>query len=73
MQGQKGICKRKQKVHGLITVTDKGQIAIPVEVRKELEIEPGTKLLVVKRDDGKGINLIKTEVLDDFVNKLTKD
>lgn len=72
MGEKKGICKRKQKVHGLITVTDKGQIAIPVEIRKELEIESGTKLLVIKRDDGKGINLIKTEVLDDFVDKLSK-
>lgn len=73
MKEKKGICKRKQKVHGLITVTDKGQIAIPVEVRKELEIEAGTKLLVVKRSDGKGVNLIKTDVLDEFVNQLTKD
>ena len=70
---KQGLCKRKQKVYGLITVTDKGQIAIPVEIRKELEIEAGTKLMVVKRDDCKGINLIKTDVLDNFVNKLSKD
>jgi AbrB family looped-hinge helix DNA binding protein len=72
-ENNKGICKRRQRVHGLITVTDKGQVAIPVEIRKELGIEQGSKLLVVKRDDGKGINLIKTDVLDDFVNKLSKN
>jgi AbrB family looped-hinge helix DNA binding protein len=34
------------------TVTSKGQVTIPVEVRKELGLKTGDKLFFVKRDDG---------------------
>ena len=57
----------------MITVTNKGQIAIPSEARKELDIKTGDKLLVVKRADGKGINLIKSDTIDDFIKKASRD
>ena len=53
---QKGICQKKKKIYGFITVTDKGQVAIPVELRKELSIEKGDKLIVIKREDQNGVN-----------------
>jgi len=35
------------------TVTSKGQVTIPVEVRRRLLIRPGTKLEFVIRNDGR--------------------
>jgi len=70
---QKGICKRRKKFFGLITVTNRGQIAIPVELRRELKIKTGDKLIVLKRNDNQGINLLKADAIDSFLEKLTKD
>ena len=38
-------------VYGVVTVSDKGQIAIPIDIRKHLGINQGDKLFVVKRKD----------------------
>jgi len=70
---EKGICKRRKKFFGLITVTNKGQIAIPIELRRELKIRQGDKLIVLKRNDGQGINLLKADAINSFLEKLTKD
>jgi AbrB family looped-hinge helix DNA binding protein len=37
----------------IVTVTSKGHITLPVAVRKRLGLEPGTKVNVVVRDDGR--------------------
>lgn len=34
------------------TVTSKGQITIPVEVRRALKLEPGSRVEFVKQSDG---------------------
>ncbi len=70
---EKGICKKRKKFFGLITVTNKGQIAIPIELRRELQIKQGDKLIVLKRNDGQGINLLKADAINGFLEKLTKD
>ena len=69
----KGICPQKTAYFGLVTVTDKGQIAVPVELRHELKINKGDKLVVVKRKDGQGLNLLKAEAISDFIAKLSQD
>lgn len=47
-----------------ITVSAKGQIVIPVEIRRKLDIKTGDRLLIIMRKDKDGINLIKKEALD---------
>ena len=69
----KGYCARQKKFYGLITLTDKGQLAIPVELRRELQLEKGDQLMVVKRQDGFGLNLIKAEAIEKFLQKISKD
>lgn len=69
----KGTCNKKKIFYGQVTITEKGQLAIPVELRRELGVEKGDQLLVMKRKDGKGINLIKANTIDDFLNKFSKD
>ncbi|MDD4989759.1 MAG: AbrB/MazE/SpoVT family DNA-binding domain-containing protein [Candidatus Pacebacteria bacterium] len=73
MAKQMGICQKRKKFFGVITVTEKGQIAIPVGLRSELEIKKGDKLIVIKRNDNKGINLLKVGIMDNFLEKISKD
>lgn len=70
---KKGICKHKIKFLSLITVTDKGQIAIPIDLRNDCDIKKGDKLIIVKRDDGKGFNLLKMDIIGDLIEKISKD
>jgi AbrB family looped-hinge helix DNA binding protein len=70
---QKGKCGRKTNFFRIVTVTDKGQIAIPVELRKTYNISKGDKLIAVKRNDNKGFNLLKLDVMGDFINKISND
>lgn len=70
---KKGICNKKRKFYGVITMTGKGQIAIPIELRRELGIDQGDKLIVIKREDCQGFNLLKADTMDKFINTLSKD
>lgn len=69
----RGICGRKTNYFGTVTVTDKGQIAIPIELRKAYGIEKGDKLIIIKRCDNKGFNLLKVDIMGEFLNKISKD
>lgn len=57
---------------GWVTVSTKGQIAIPTEIRKKLNIQNGDRLLVVLRKDKDGFNLIKSEALDETFEKFSR-
>lgn len=69
----KGTCIKRKKFYGVITLTDKGQIAIPVELRRDLGIDKGDKLIVIKRKDGKGLNLIKSDAMEKFLDQIAND
>lgn len=69
-KSKKGVCGYKTGFYGWITVSEKGQIAIPANARKELDIKTGDKLLVLKRKDGHGVTLIRPDVLDKFLGKI---
>jgi len=55
------------KFYGTVTVSERGQIAIPAEVRREFEINVGDKLLVMGHS-GQGIGLIKTSALKEMLS-----
>lgn len=57
----------------MVTVSDKGQIAIPIDVRRELDIKTGDRLIVIKRKDNAGIILLKTEKMDSLIEKIRDD
>ncbi|HEC88256.1 MAG TPA: AbrB/MazE/SpoVT family DNA-binding domain-containing protein [Thermoplasmata archaeon] len=69
----RGRCTKMRIVYGVVTVSDKGQIAIPVDLRKDLNINQGDKLFVVKRKDDAGFGLIKLEKIDELMYKLQED
>jgi len=73
MTAKTGTCAKKKKFYGIITLTEKGQLAIPVELRRELSLNQGDKLMVIKRTDGTGLNLIKADAIDDFIEKIANN
>jgi antitoxin PrlF len=49
----------------VVTVSSRGQVSIPADVRRELELEEGAKLLVLSRGD----NILLKKVDESFVEK----
>ncbi len=69
----------KDVMYGMTTMGPKGQIVIPSEARKDLNIKPGDKLLVVGKF-GTVLSMIKAENIEsmvsmmmDHVSKVTDD
>lgn len=48
--------------YGAVTVSERGQIVIPAQARRDLGIEPGDKLLVLG-DPDQGLALTKLDLL----------
>ena len=69
----KGRCTKMRLVYGVVTVSDKGQIAIPVDLRNDLGIKQGDKLFVLKRKDDAGFALLKLDKIDELMYKLQED
>jgi AbrB family looped-hinge helix DNA binding protein len=69
---------RLGKCYGTATVSERGQIVIPAEARRDLAIECGAKLLVFRSGSmgGHGLVLMTagtvTEFVRDAVNRLTE-
>lgn len=48
--------------YGTVTVSERGQVSIPAQARRDLNIQPGEKLLVLG-DPEQGLALIKLETM----------
>lgn len=59
----------KDKYVGICKVGEKGQIVIPKEVRNMFDIKSGDSIIVLC-DKNKGIALVKSEVIEDFTDKV---
>lgn len=60
------------KMYGSVVVGTKGQIVIPSEVRKALDIKPGDTMVVVTKH-GKAVGLVKMDDLDQFMEYLHQE
>ena len=56
-----------------MNVSDKGQIAIPVDLKKDLDIRQGDKLMVLKRKDDAGFTLLKLDMMDELMHNIQGD
>jgi AbrB family looped-hinge helix DNA binding protein len=56
--------------YGAVTVSDRGQIVIPVEARRDLGIAVGEKLLVL-RGPGGGLLLVRASLIGEMVGQWT--
>jgi AbrB family looped-hinge helix DNA binding protein len=68
-----GQCKKQNPFRGTVTVSDKGQIVIPASLMRELNIEKGNQLIIVKRDDNLGFVAIKSEAISETLNKMVNN
>ena len=59
----------KNKYIGICKVGEKGQIVIPKEIRTMFDIKPGDSVIVLC-DKGKGIALLKADVIDSLTDKV---
>jgi AbrB family looped-hinge helix DNA binding protein len=73
MKKKRGVCSKQRIVYGVVTVSEKGQIAIPVDARRDLNIKTGDKLIVLKRKDEAGLTLIKLERIDELMFLIQED
>ncbi|MFC1978512.1 AbrB/MazE/SpoVT family DNA-binding domain-containing protein [Chloroflexota bacterium] len=58
------------KFYGTATVSERGQIAIPAEVRRDFDINVGDKLLVIGHLSHQGIGLIKASSLKEMLSHM---
>jgi AbrB family looped-hinge helix DNA binding protein len=58
-------------VYGTVKVGDRGQVVVPSDARKELDIKPGDFLLVVSTPRRDGVALIKAEVVEEMISKMS--
>ncbi len=57
------------KFYGTTTVGQRGQVVIPADARKELNLRPGDQLIVLGRT-GKVIALVKSEQFSEFIQQI---
>jgi bifunctional DNA-binding transcriptional regulator/antitoxin component of YhaV-PrlF toxin-antitoxin module len=69
---QEGKERVAHKCFGSAVVGPRGQLVIPVEARRELGIDVGTKLLAFNLPQGGGLLFIKVEAVEDLVNTISR-
>ena len=60
------------KTYGAVTVGERGQLVIPADLRKELKIKSGDKLMVFAKPDRRVIHLMREEDFTAFLHKASK-
>jgi AbrB family looped-hinge helix DNA binding protein len=55
---------------GTVTVGQKGQIVIPVELREKMNIKTGDKLIALYIDDKKAMGFITEDAAKEMVDKM---
>jgi AbrB family looped-hinge helix DNA binding protein len=58
--------------YGAVTVGERGQIVIPAEARKTLDLKHGDKLLVFRSAHGPGLVLARLEDMRALMDELQK-
>ena len=64
--------QRQDKFYGTTTIGTKGQVVIPANARKELNLKPGDQLVVMGKFN-RVLGLMKTEDMSGFVKTIMKN
>jgi AbrB family looped-hinge helix DNA binding protein len=62
--------KRDTRLFGTVKVGDRGQVVIPAEARKQLDIKPGDLLFVMAGRNRRGIAMVKADTMREFAEKI---
>jgi len=65
--------KRDSRLYGTVKVGDRGQVVIPVEARKELDIKPGDLLFVMAGRNRRGIAMVKADAMREVADRIMKE
>ena len=57
-------------LYGTVKVGDRGQVVIPADARKELDIKPGDLLLVMSGRNRRGITMVKADDMKELAEKI---
>lgn len=60
------------KVFGSMTVSPRGQVVIPANARKELDIDSGDALLVCALPHGQGLLLLKVDAIEQMLSTMSE-
>jgi bifunctional DNA-binding transcriptional regulator/antitoxin component of YhaV-PrlF toxin-antitoxin module len=60
------------KCFGSTIVSPRGQAVIPINARKQLDMVPGTTLLVFEAFGGRGIILLKADAIEALLNTVSE-
>ena len=58
------------RLYGTVKVGDRGQVVIPAEARKELDIKPGDLLFVMSGRKRRGIAMVKADTMRDLAGRI---
>jgi AbrB family looped-hinge helix DNA binding protein len=58
------------RLYGTVRVGDRGQVVIPAEARKELNIKPGDLLFVMSGRNRRGIAMVKADAVKKFAERI---
>lgn len=66
------ICMAERELHmyGTVKVGDRGQVVIPADARKELNIKPGDLLLVMSGRNRRGVTMVKADVMKKLAQRI---
>jgi AbrB family looped-hinge helix DNA binding protein len=64
---------KKPTFYGSTTVGERGQIVLPVKLRKDFKIIKGDKLLVIVDPHGSRINLVNPDTMNQFLDKMSEN
>ena len=62
--------KPEGRLYGTVKVGDRGQVVIPVDVRKELRINPGDLLFVIAGRNRRGLTMVKADAMIELAEKI---
>ena len=62
--------RRDRRLYGTARVGDRGQVVIPAEARKELDIKPGDLLFVMAGRNRRGIAMVKADAMRELAEKI---
>jgi len=62
----------KGRAYGAVTVGERGQLVIPAEIRKALNIKSGDQLMVFAKLDKKVINFMPAKDFSQFLERAAK-
>ena len=60
------------KCFGSAVIGPRGQLVVPIEARRELGMDTGTRLLAFDVLSGQGVLFIKVEALEELINDMSQ-